>query len=69
MTDDPAAAEAVKAAIANLREEAWTLAQKYILDNREMTLQRIADLKRQADLLAWAAEGRGGYSYSLENVD
>lgn len=56
------------AAIENLREEAWLLAQKYVLDQREMTLNRMAELKKAADLLSWAAHGRGGSGYSLDNV-
>ncbi|NWE53565.1 hypothetical protein [Brevundimonas sp. P7753] len=64
MTEEQQAA-AVKATIENLREEAWGLAQQYVMDQRQMTLDRMKQLKEAADLLAWAAEGKGGYKYDI----
>ncbi len=68
MTDEQAAATAVKVTIDNHRDEAWGLAQQYVMDRQAMTLDRIRSLKEAADLLAWASDGKGGNSYSLDNV-
>lgn len=56
MTEEATAA--VKATIDGIREEAWGLAQQYVMDQRSMTLDRMRQLREAADLLAWAADGK-----------
>lgn len=62
MTEEQEAAAAVRQTAENIRQEAFELAQRYVQDQRPMTLNRIKELKEAADLLTWAAEGKGAGS-------
>lgn len=64
-TEEQQAAAAVRQTAENFRQEAFELAQQYVLDQRPMTLNRIKELKEAADLLTWAAEGKGTGSTSV----
>ena len=68
MSEEAKAVEAVKATAQMMRDEAWELAQRYVMDQRPMTLNRIKELKEAADLLLWTTEGRPKTTYSLDYV-